>query len=192
MTDSELNEIFRRLDRLESVEAIRRIVSDYAIACDEHDMSKLMNLFTEDAAFDSPNGAMVADGKSAIESMFIETFKIRGPGYHWTHDVAIDVDPDDPNRASGLVLSHAETTPGGTGSLAAMRYNDTYRREADGQWRFEKRIISFFYYVPVSEYPTALNALERVVVGGEKIPADYPEQLDVWQSFNRENGGISA
>ena len=38
-----------RLDRLESKDAIRDIATTYAIACDEHDMPRLMNLFTVDA-----------------------------------------------------------------------------------------------------------------------------------------------
>ena len=54
-----------RLDRLESKDAIRDIVTAYAIACDEHDMPRLMNLFTVDACFDAPNGSMVAEWKES-------------------------------------------------------------------------------------------------------------------------------
>jgi ketosteroid isomerase-like protein len=140
-----------RLDRLESKDAIRDIVTAYAIACDEHDMPRLMNLFTVDACFDAPNGSMVANGKAAIQTLFEKTFKIRGPAYHWTHDVTLEIDTADPNRGTGLVLSHAETTPNGVVSIAAMRYQDDYRRESDGQWRFAKRVISFLYYVPASD-----------------------------------------
>lgn len=184
----ELDEIRDRLDRLESKDAIRHIVSDYAIACDEHDLPRLMNLFTDDAVFDAPNGAMVANGRSAIERMFVATFRVRGPGYHWTHDVTVDIDVADPNAATGLVLSHAETTPNGVVSIAAMRYADRYRREGDGRWRFSKRVISFFYYVPAAEYASSLGDLTRVVIGGERLPADYPERLPVWREFNDRHG----
>ena len=183
---SKLDEILVRLDRLESKDAIRHLVTAYAVACDEHDMPRLTSLFTEDAVFDAPNGAMVARGREAIAAMFVETLKIRGPAFHWTHDVSVQIDPQDPDKATGLVYSHAETTPNGVVSLAAMKYFDDYRREA-GQWRFAKRVISFLYYVPAVEYAQGLNSEHRVVIGTERLRADYPESLAAWQNFHREH-----
>lgn len=185
-----LQNLEHRLDQLESKEAIRNIITAYAIACDEHDMPRLMNLFTEDAAFDAPNGSMVADGKGAIREMFINTFRIRGPAYHWTHDTTIQMDATDPDRATGLVLSHAETTPNGVVSIAAMRYADDYRRESDGQWRFSKRVISFLYYVPAVDFGQGLNKTNRVAIGGALIGADYPEKLPVWNEFIDAHGPL--
>ena len=147
---SDLDQILARLDRLESKDAIRELATAYAIACDEHDMPRLTSLFTEDAEFDAPNGAMVAKGKAEIVSMFERTFKIRGPAYHWTHDITISFDESDKDRATGLVLSHAETSPNGVVSIAAMRYADEYARES-GQWRFARREIQFLYYVPAAD-----------------------------------------
>jgi uncharacterized protein (TIGR02246 family) len=182
---SDLTQILARLDRLESKDAIRALVTAYAVACDEHDIPRLTQLFTADACFDAPNGAMVANGREAIEAMFIETLKTRGPGYHWTHDVTVEIDRDDPDAATGLVYSHAETTPNGVVSLAAMKYHDEYRREA-GEWRFAKRVISFLYYVPAVEYGSGLSSENRVVIGTERLLADYPEKLPAWQAFDRE------
>ena len=183
---TELDEIRARLDRVESRHAISALVTAYAIACDEHDMPRLSGLFTADAVFDSPSGAMVAQGRDAITAMFVELFKVRGPAFHWTHDHTVDFNPDAPDCASGLVLSHAETCPGGVVSLAAMRYHDDYRRE-DGRWLFAKRVISFLYYVPVTEFPTALGTPNRLVIRGERRPADYPENLAPWQDFHRRH-----
>ena len=185
-----LEALAQRLDRLESKDAIRDIVTAYAIACDEHDMARLMNLFSEDACFDAPNGSMVANGKAAIRAMFEQTFKIRGPAYHWTHDTTIEIDAQDPDRATGLVLSHAETTPNGVVSIAAMRYTDDYRRETSGQWRFCKRVITFLYYVPAAQYTNGLNRRDRVVMGGNRMTADFPEALPVWQEFIDNHGPL--
>lgn len=186
---TEMTQVLARLDRLESKDAIRELATAYAIACDEHDMPRLTALFTEDACFDAPNGAMVADGKAAIVTMFEETFKIRGPAYHWTHDITIEMNPSDPDKATGLVLSHAETTPNGVVSIAAMRYVDDYRRE-QGVWRFAKRVIHFLYYVPAAEFSSGLNSTNRVVMGGERFPADYPEGLPEWLSFIAKHGPV--
>ena len=184
---TELEDVLTRIDRLESKEAIRELATAYAIACDEHDMPRLTSLFTEDACFDAPNGAMVAQGKRAIVAMFEETFKIRGPAFHWTHDVTVSLDDADPNRARGLVLSHAETTPNDVVSIAAMRYQDEYRRE-QGRWLFAKRVIHFLYYVPAAEYTRSLNQTDRVVMGGERHKADYPENLPAWIEFANRFG----
>lgn len=182
---TETAQILARLDRLESKEAIRELVTAYALACDQQDMDWLMSLFTEDAEFGSPNGTMVSVGRDAITDMFIETFKIRGPAYHWTHDVTVTVDPNDPNRATGLVYSHAETSPNAVHSISAMRYEDVYRREND-KWRFAKRMISFLYYVPMAEYDGVLTRKDRVSMNGERFDADYPESLAAWQRFDGE------
>ena len=41
-------------------------------------MDKLINLFTEDAIFESPSGFMKASGRNEIFEIFVEMFKIRG------------------------------------------------------------------------------------------------------------------
>ena len=171
-----------RIDALESQTAIRALATSYAIACDDHDLPRLLSLFTEDACFDAPNGAMVANGRDAIEEMFINTFRIRGPSYHWTHDITIDIDPSNADQATGLVLGHAETSPNGIVSIAAMRYLDSYRRES-GSWFFARREIQFLYYVPATEYSQSLNQPQRVVMGEQRLDADYPEKIAPWRNF---------
>lgn len=180
---SELDDLKARIDRLESRAAITELISAYAVACDEHDIPRLGSLFCSDGVLDTPNGTMTARGRDAIEAMFIEVFKIRGPAFHWTHDVTITFDDNDPDRASGLALCHAETSPHGIASLAALRYHDTYRRE-HGIWRIASRALHFLYYAPMTELPQVLNAEKRVTIGGERLAADYPESLPAWQAFN--------
>jgi ketosteroid isomerase-like protein len=183
---TEITEIIARLDRLESKEAIRELVTAYALACDQQDMAWLMSLFTEDAEFGSANATMVSQGRSAISDMFVNTFQIRGPSYHWTHDVTVTIDPCNADTATGLVYSHAETSPEAVHSIAAMRYEDAYRREG-GQWKFAKRAISFLYYVPMTEYDGVLTRKDRVLMGGERYDADYPETLAAWQAFDNDH-----
>lgn len=185
---SELDDLKARIDRLESRAAITELISAYAVACDEHDIPRLGSLFCSDGVLDTPNGTMTARGRDAIEAMFIEVFKIRGPAFHWTHDVTITFDDSDPDRASGLALCHAETSPHGIASLAALRYHDTYRRE-HGIWRIASRALHFLYYAPMTELPQVLNAEKRVTIGGERLAADYPESLPAWQAFNERYMG---
>jgi len=184
MTDQDL---LRRIDRLEARAEIGELVSAYAIACDEHDMARLTSLFTADAVFDSPSKLLAATGREAIAAMFVTLFQVRGPAFHWTHDRFVTFDAADPDRATGLVLSHAETTPNNVVSLAAMKYADEYRRQ-DGRWLFSRRSIHFLYYVPFAEYGSGLNAEARLTVGAERRKADYPETLAAWRDFDRTHG----
>ena len=187
---TELNDLIRRVEKLEARAEIGELASAYAVACDEHDMQRLLGLFTDDAVFDSPSQLMMASGVAEIEAMFVRMLSIRGPAFHWTHDHFVRFDEARPDEASGMVLSHAETTPDDVVSIAAMRYEDRYRR-VDGRWRFARRSIHFLYYVPVTEFASGLNSRLRVVAGGERLPADYPENLPVWQAFARQHGAGS-
>ena len=184
---SEYAELIRRIDRLESRYAIAELVAAYGRACDDHNMSLLMSLFTDDACMDTPSGLMRADGSAAIRAMFEDVLATRGPSFHWSHDHTVSFDEEDPDLASGLILSHAETSPGGVVSVAAMRYEDVYRREA-GEWKFARRTLHFLYYVPVTEFASCLNRAERLYVGGEPRAADYPESLSAWQAFFSQHG----
>lgn len=180
-----IEELSRRLDRVESRFAIGELVSSYAIACDEHDLPRLTSLFSEDAEIDSKNGIMKALGRSGIEDMFIRMLRVRGPGYHWTHDHFVEFDEANSDRATGLVLGHAETCPQNEVSVAAMRYHDEYLR-IDGTWRFQKRELEFLYYVPQREYATCLSSRLRFSVNGQCREADYPEALECWQDFHQK------
>ena len=181
MTD--IADLETRVARLEARTEISELATRYAIACDEHDIPALTALFTRDAVFDSPNGLMQATGRDEVIAMFCKVLSIRGPGYHWTHDHIVRFDRGSETAASGLLLSHAETTPAGRHSLAAMKYDDEYRVE-DGAWRFARRVISFLYYVPAAEYDGALARPDRVVAGDDRLAADYPEQLPAWKAFD--------
>ena len=185
MTD--LADLLRRVEKLEARAEISELVSSYAIACDEHDLPRLGAMFTEDAVMDSPSKLLLAKGRQEICAMYIRLFKIRGPGFHWTHDHFVRFDDADPDRATGLVLSHAETCPDNEASLSAMRYEDDYRR-MDGRWVFARRTLKFLYYVPARDYAQALTGTLRVTMGGRSLAGDFPESTPAWQDFDRTYG----
>jgi len=178
-----LERILQRLDLLESQQSIRTLATAYAIAYDERDLPRLADLFTTDADFCSADGVSVASGRDSICGMLSATMRARGPGFHWTHDVHATIDPDNTDRATGLVYCHAEATPNGVASLAAMKYKDCYLREG-GVWRFSRREINFFYYAPVAKYEEGLGRTDRVYSEGTWQAADFPENLDSWRQFS--------
>ena len=99
------NDILKRIEVLESKDAIRELVSNYAESCDRQDLKALEKIFTEDAEFDSPNGSLKSKGRQSILDMYHEVFLSRGPSFHWTHDVSVTINSDDADLAEGTVYS---------------------------------------------------------------------------------------
>ena len=175
-------DLLTRIDRLEARAAIAELVGSYGVACDDRDMARLGALFTEDASFSSRDGVMRAKGVPAILEMYRGRFRVLGPSYHWTHDHFVRFDAENADRATGTVLGHAECWRNGEALIGAMRYEDVYRRDG-GVWRFASRELAFFYYVPVTEYAEALGSRFRQRAYGDQRPADYPETLATWTTW---------
>jgi hypothetical protein len=174
----------QRIDRVEARAEIAELCSAYCLSCDDRDLARLESLFTDDITIRSVDGAMNAHGKGDAIAMFNRMFLIRGPSFHWTHDRFVTFDDQDRDGASGLLLAHAETTPNGVTSVAAIRYHDRYRR-IGGRWLFAERILSFLYYMPMVEFAAHFNTAERMAIHGDWRKADFPEALECWQDWHR-------
>jgi ketosteroid isomerase-like protein len=123
-----------RVRRLEDRTAINELIARYCLVMDNRDVAGMEALFTLDVHFWSADGVMDAHGRDAAIEMFKGRFTVLGPSNHFTHDRIIEFDPLDHDKATGIVLSHAEMQRKGQPMLAAMRYHDVYQR-CDGRWR---------------------------------------------------------
>ncbi len=179
MTDHDLA---ARVRRLEDKDAIRHLVGRYGYVIDNRDIDGLAELFTEDAVLASNDGVMNAEGRGAIVTMYHGRFAALGPTFHFTHDHLIEFDAKDPDRATGVIGSHAEVTRNNETMLAAIRYHDSYRRDR-GRWRFARRVLHFFYYTPVTQYDATMRSALRQRAYGDQRRADWPEGLATWESY---------
>lgn len=95
-------------------------------------------------------------------------------------------EPDaDPDLATGLILSHAETYPAGNVSIPGMRYFDRYQR-TNSQWRFSERVVNFIYYMPIVDYLDRFKQVERVKTSDGWTKADFPEGSTSWNRWHYE------
>jgi ketosteroid isomerase-like protein len=179
--------IEQRLQRLEDQAEIRQLVSRYCFVIDDRDLAGIGDCFTADGRFRSADGVMDAQGRDAIIEQYHGRFAELGPGVHVTHDLVVDFDPSDANRATGLVSCSAELVRQGKAMLVALRYYDEYRRDSDGRWRFADRLLRFFYYLDARDYPDVLIHPLRNRAYAEPAPADFPEGLDGWRSYEAEH-----
>ena len=177
----------QRIRRLEDRIEIGELISRYGLVMDDRDMASMPELFTADVIIRSRDGSMSATGRDAVVAMFRRRLSALGPSNHVTHDRIISFDVAQPDVAHGIVLSHAELSLRGVTKVAAIRYRDTYRRDA-GRWRFGEREIAFMYFVDAAEYVDALGpgvALRNRVLG-EPRRADWPEDGATWKAFYGE------
>ncbi len=175
-----------RVARLEARNQIRELVARYCFTVDARDVAGIAECFTRDGAMRSLDGVMDATGRDAVVRQFHDRFAVLGPSNHFTHDHLIEFDSDDADRATGIVNSHAEVVRNGDALLASLRYHDEYRRE-DGRWRFQLRLLSFFYYAKPAEYAAVLRDTLRNRAYVEPRAADFPEKLETWQRYHREH-----
>lgn len=166
--------IEQRLDRIESRFAIADLVSAYCVAYDDHDLPAMRALLTDDVSFRSRDRTLDITGADALVELFGRMFATRGISCHWTHDHVIRFDDADPDRATGLLIGHAEMTPNRVATLAAYRYQDIYVR-ADGAWKFAERELSFLYNLPLTDYLAQIPTAERVASPSGWRGADYPD-----------------
>ena len=131
-------ESVRMLNWLTDVELIKQLKHRYCAYCDDgYDADKLAPLFTEDAVWDGgPIG--IHNGREAIRMFFNGSSKRVPFALHMVMNPVIDVEGD---RATGswylwqpLVYALKE---GEQAYWLSARYDDRYRRQADG-WKFER------------------------------------------------------
>jgi len=165
-----------RLRALEDRLEIAEIQARYTLFIDDHDLDEVAPLFAREGRFRSADGVMDATGREAICAQYRERFKALKFGLHTTQDHLIELDANDPDRATGRVTSHAEVVRQGVPMLVGMRYYDEYVRE-EGRWRFLDRLLNFYYYLPASEYVEGLTGRNRMRAYGDARPADLPEGI---------------
>jgi len=174
----------QRIRRLEDRAEINELIARYGLAMDNRDMAAMPEIFAPGFVIKSADGVMNTEGAAAVIEMYRGRFQVLGPSNHFTHDRIITFDAHDPDRATGLVLAHAEMNRKGQAMIAAIRYEDVYLR-IDGRWKFGERKLTFFYYVPASQYLDALGAglAKRNRAYDSPTAADWPESLVTWQQY---------
>ncbi len=166
-----------RLIEVEDRAAIRDLTARYNFAIDDRDLKSVGELFTDNASFGSKDGAMRATGREAILQQFEGRFSVLGATNHFAHDHAVWF--ESPTRARGLLSIHAEVWRKEQPMITAVRYDDLYEKSG-GLWRFAERLLSFFYYLNIKDYPVAMGTLERNHASGTPVAADFPERLSTY------------
>jgi uncharacterized protein (TIGR02246 family) len=181
MTDPAL---LARIDRLESLDAIRQLPARYALALDMRDMDAMVGLFPADVRVGRD-----ASGREALRAYMDRT--LRSPFTGTSHHVGGQViEFDDPDHARGAVYSkneHETPVPGGRDEWVVMQmmYLDDYVRQ-DGRWYFARRLPLYWYASDLNAPPT--GPLKMRWPGGERAEGNFHSAFPSWREFWRRDG----
>ena len=112
---------------------VQQLLARYAVGMTKGDIDAVIEVFT-------PDGTYSAFGDTFTLEQFPDLVAAAPKGLFLTGTSAVDLDPDDPDVATGTqplaFVDHA------THDLRIGYYRDTYHRTASG-WRLHRRAMTF-------------------------------------------------
>jgi SnoaL-like domain len=164
-----------RLDRMESLAAIRQLAVRYALALDSRDMDALVELFIPDVRVGRDE-----TGRDALKRWFIATMRRPRTSVHFVGNHIVDF--DDVDHAHGIVYCRDELEQPATKTweVGMLQYWDSYVR-VDGEWCFERRRFHRWYIVDALTRP---GHGAGVNVGADRLTTHLlPDAFPTWAPF---------
>jgi ketosteroid isomerase-like protein len=162
-----------RLDRLESIAAIRQLVARYALATDSRDLDGLVALFVDDVQVGADS-----HGRDALREFFDRSLRDVGVTILFVGNHVIDF--DDADHARGVVYCRGEIQVDDRWVIQAIQYRDTYERR-DGTWFFARRKHLLWYGAELGQSPLGLPPANWPAHHTGK--GELPEAWDTWRRF---------
>lgn len=126
----------QRLDRLEGLHEIGRLVAEYSHGADKRDLARFLSVWHEDAVWDV--GVARFTGVEEIAAAIRRQWEAQPAMTHWTANLAIEL-PLGSERAEVEVDANTLTRlAGGAWLQTSGTYRDVVERRA-GRWAFASR-----------------------------------------------------
>lgn len=166
-----------RIDRMESVEQIRQLAARYALALDTRNFDDMVKLFM-------PNVQVGRDqfGRDKLRAWFVKTMMNTKSSIHFVGNHIIDLDPDDPDKAQGVVYCRDELERGDIWIVGKIQYWDSYVRE-EGRWYFQRRKLMRWYAVDALDRPG--HGKDVTVERGGDWALQTGQLPDAWPSWEK-------
>jgi uncharacterized protein (TIGR02246 family) len=169
-----LSEIAERLDRLESRDEIRQLISKYSLALDMRDMDAMANLFVPDVAVGGDKR-----GREALRDWLDDTMRKQFDGT--SHHVGTTIiEFADADNAVGIVYSKNEHETGAEWVIMQMMYFDAYAR-IDGRWHFKRRQPLYWYATDLNKPP--IGGRKMRWPGREPYEGAFHDLFPSWAEF---------
>ena len=176
----------QRIDRLESLDAIRQLAAKYSLALDMRDLDALVNLFPPDVRVGKDK-----QGRAYFKQWMDQTLRdqFTGTAHHIGNHI---IEFDTPDAAVGVVYSKNEhETPTADGGcewvIMQMLYWDNYQR-IDGRWLFKRRLPCYWYATDLNKPPCGDNKMrwpDRDAYAGA-FHSLFPSWEQFWLAESRD------
>ena len=175
------NDLAKRIDRLEAVEAIKQLPARYSLALDSRNLDDWVGLFIEDVRVGRDTY-----GRAALREWAADTLSKYTTSMHLTGNHVIDFDDDD--HAHGIVYCFDQHESGEHWMNGTLQYWDTYERR-DGRWYFARRKVMQWCSADMLERPTGPNKVRRPGQPPEQahLPGAWPTWSEFWASRGNSN-----
>lgn len=176
----------QRIDRLESLDAIRQLPAKYALTLDMRDIDAMVTLFPEDVRVGKEQS-----GRRALRAYMDAT--LRAPFTGTSHHIGGHIiEFDDPDHAHGVVYSKNEHETGAEWVIMQMMYVDDYVR-ADGRWYFARRLPLYWYATDLNRPP--VGELKMRWPGTEWVEGNFhklfPSFAEYWVRTGDHGGPVA-
>ena len=163
-----------RLDRLESIEAIRQLAGRYSLSLDMRDLDAHVNLFAPDIRVSRDKV-----GRAHLKAWVDDTLRnqFTGTSHHLGQHIIEFVDPD---HAIGVVYSKNEHECGAEWVIMQMLYWDDYER-IDGVWYFRRRLPCYWYATDLNKPP--VGDMKMRWPGREPYSGAFHDLFPSWREF---------
>jgi hypothetical protein len=169
-----MDDLAARIDRLESIDAIRQLAAKYSLALDMRDADAWVGLFPEDVKVGGGK-----TGRAALRDWFDETMRRQfdGTSHHIGGHI---IEFDDPDHAQGVVYSKNEHETGAEWVIMQMMYVDRYRR-IDGRWYFDRRLPLYWYATDLNKPPVGARKMRWP--GREPYEGGFHDYFPSWKAY---------
>lgn len=134
------NNLEKRIQLLEDRAKITQLRAHYCHVLDDRNWEELSSLFTEDGEF---QGLAHVVGRAGIFRFFSETVSNIAEGFwHFCTNPTLHIEGA---QATGRISMQYLSLKDGRSYVSAGHYDDTLQR-INGEWKFKKRKITFYYY----------------------------------------------
>ncbi|MET0241749.1 MAG: nuclear transport factor 2 family protein [Sphingobium sp.] len=131
------------IDMIVAKEAIRELAMLYSRGVDRKDAALLRTLYTADAT-DTHGDSFDGGAEDYVQFLERSFPHMRYSGHHICNHL-ISVHGDEGEGEVYAIAWHIipDRAGGWIEDVMCCRYIDKYRREADGRWRFARRVVSY-------------------------------------------------
>ena len=163
-----------RIDRLESIDAIRQLAGKYSLSLDMRDMDAHVNLFAPDIRVGRDKV-----GRAHFKAWQTDTLReqFTGTSHHLGQHIIEFVDAD---HATGVVYSKNEHECGAEWVTMQMLYWDDYER-IDGGWYFRRRLPCYWYAADLNKPP--IGDMKMRWPGRQPYNGTFHDLFPSWTEF---------